>query len=85
MGEASEAERLTELEAAVTALAERVVTLEAHGLPARVSTLEMHLTRVERQLDLVFMQGQQNSLALGRIDSQQQRTLALLEAMAVKP
>lgn len=58
-------ERFASIEQAVRRVSDRLEMLESHGLPLRVATLEAGLLRVERQLDLVFAQGQSNSKALG--------------------
>lgn len=61
------------------AIEERLSRLEAHGLPGRVTSLETHLLRVERQLDLVFAQGQSNARALGEQRVILERVSSLLE------
>lgn len=67
-------ERLDEIE-------ERLSRLEAHGLPGRVTSLETHLLRAERQLDLVFTQGQANARALGEQRVILERVSSLLEQL----
>lgn len=68
--------RLTELETSLTRLSER-----QHSLELRVGTLEAGMQRVERQLDLVFAQGQANSKALGEQRVVLDRVASLLEQL----
>jgi hypothetical protein len=68
------AERLASIE-------DRLARLEGHRLPERVTTLEAGFLRVERQLDLVFSQGQANARALGEQRAILDRVASLLEQL----
>lgn len=73
--------RFRDIETALKGALERLGRLEAHGLPGRVDTLEAGMLRVERQLDLVFMQGQSSSRALGEQRVILDRVDSLLEQL----
>lgn len=73
--------RFDDIESALAGIIERLDRIEGHRLPDRVSTLEAGMLRVERQLDLVFMQGQSNSRALGEQRVVLDRVATLLEQL----
>lgn len=65
----------------LSAIEQRLATLEGHRLPDRVVALEAGLHRVERQLDLLFVQAKSHSNALGEQRIVLDRVATLLEQL----